>query len=762
MIKINNLTKVYRRDQKDTLALNNLTYTFEKKGMTFIIGKSGSGKSTLLHLLGNLLKPTSGSIEYDFESKDIIHNVGFIFQDYNLINDLTVKENLKIAYELKNIQYYEDEIIRILKKFDMLDLIDKNTGLLSGGEAQRVSIIRAILTKPKIILADEPTGNLDTINSKLVNDLLQEISKDTLVAYVTHDLEVANIYANTIIELKDGNIQSIKHPNKLQNIDGESEAHIIRKNASLFPRLFKLSNRFTFKKPVRFGLSIMSFVLSSLLLLLTISLNDYHENSVISNYFSQYNINEYVLYEVNSYQDLFNQKNERKAYKGSYLKSYLEDKFEDDLLNGIKFNQLNSTILTTFNTTFVESRYFELVNLTIEGEVISLPNEVLVSDYLALSNNLSIGDTLMIAGINYLISGIYKTDFVENDYIIKKTTGNLNPIDRYSETYRYLNVFVLQDNLTEIKNNDQFRVDHFQLMREPTLNQSLNSNITFSANIVEEDLIFGRLPETNNEIVLDLQYAQFLNMFDGVTISNQNLYLYDYHKTSFNHTYADILDLNGYFESGLTVVGIRDNPGQSVYLNQEMYQTIKSVYYDHYYFDQIMLIKDNYLYESSLNDLRTTIKIEEPVVQTIYMFKEMLKTIELLLISVVVVLMIISVSLLVSTLLTIFYEAKNDLAILKSLGLTNAGVKTIFSIQSITFWIIKLFLLIVVYYISIYLINIYYNSLFVLKYFEIYLFDLKSLSITSLIVFAVILLSNQYLIHKITKFEVLDILKSDY
>ena len=81
MIKVKNLTKIYRRNQKDTLALNNFTHTFEKNGMTFIIGKSGSGKSTLLHLLGNLLKPTSGLIEYDFLSKDIIQNVGFIFKD---------------------------------------------------------------------------------------------------------------------------------------------------------------------------------------------------------------------------------------------------------------------------------------------------------------------------------------------------------------------------------------------------------------------------------------------------------------------------------------------------------------------------------------------------------------------------------------------------------------------------------------------------------------------------------------------------------
>ncbi len=762
MIKVKNLTKIYRRNQKDTLALNNFTHTFEKNGMTFIIGKSGSGKSTLLHLLGNLLKPTSGLIEYDFLSKDIIQNVGFIFQDYNLIYDLSVKENLKIAYELKKIPYKEDEIVRVLKKFDMYHLIDKNTGLLSGGEIQRVSILRAILTKPKIILADEPTGNLDTVNSKLVNDLLLEVSKTTLVVYVTHDLEAALTYANTIIELKDGNIKSISYPNKLSNINDKNDIEIIDKKKCILLRLFKLSNRFTFKKLIRFTLSIMSFVLSSLLLLLIISLNNYQENRVISNYFSQYNINEYILYEENSYQDLFNQKVERKSYKGSYLKTYLEDKFEPNLLNGIKLNQLSSLIPETFNITFVDFKYFELVDLTIEGEVISMPNEILVSDYLAIANNLFISDSLNIGNANYIISGIYQTDFVESDYIIKKTIGNLNPIDIYLETYRYLNVFMLKPSLIEIKNNPQFRVDNFQLMQEPSLNQSLNSNVIFSNEITEGDLIFGRLPETNNEIVLDLEYSQFLNVFDGTTISEQKLYFYDYHKPSFNYAYSDIINLNGYFKSGLTVVGIKNNPDQLIYLNEEIYQTIKSDFYEYYYFDQILLNKDPYLDELSLNDLRTTIKIKEPVVETIYMFKEMLKSIELLLISIVVVLMIISIFLLISTLLTIFYEAKNDLAILKSLGLTNSGIKVIFSIQSLIFWAIKLILLIIIYYISIQLINIYYNSLFVLRYFEIYLFDLESLSITSFIVLTVILLSNQYFIRKITKFEVVDILKSDY
>ena len=207
MIKVTNLTHYYNKD----LALENINLEIKSGEFIAIIGESGSGKSTLLSVLSTLLKPTSGDIIYEnINYKDIKNiddfrrkSIGFIFQFHYLINYLSVKENINLANEKAS----KDEIFDLLKLLGIENLIDKYPNEISGGRRQRVAIARALINNPKIIFADEPTGNLDSKNSLNVFELFKTFAnKGTTIIVATHDKSLAAL-ANKIYEVKDGKIE---------------------------------------------------------------------------------------------------------------------------------------------------------------------------------------------------------------------------------------------------------------------------------------------------------------------------------------------------------------------------------------------------------------------------------------------------------------------------------------------------------------------------------------------------------------------------
>lgn len=217
ILKVENLTKVYGKDNNKVVALDNVSFTVEKGEFIAIVGASGSGKSTLLHLIGGIDTPTSGKVFID--GQDIYklnsdklaifrrREVGLIYQFYNLIPILTVEENITLPLELDNRKVDKFELNEIIKLLGLERRRNHLPNELSGGQQQRTSIGRAIITKPAIILADEPTGNLDSKASEEVVTLLQKMNKDykQTIIMITHNLEIAS-YADRIITIEDGKI----------------------------------------------------------------------------------------------------------------------------------------------------------------------------------------------------------------------------------------------------------------------------------------------------------------------------------------------------------------------------------------------------------------------------------------------------------------------------------------------------------------------------------------------------------------------------
>ena len=216
MLKLKNIKKDYKTGDFIQHALKNISVSFRKNEFVAILGPSGSGKTTLLNIIGGLDRYDSGDLIIDgkstksFKDKDWDayrnHAVGFIFQSYNLISHISVLENVEMGMTLSGVSSAERrrKALELLEKVGLKDHAHKRPNQLSGGQMQRVAIARALANDPKIILADEPTGALDSKTSTQIMELIKEIAKDKLVIMVTHNAELAKDYASRIVSMKDG------------------------------------------------------------------------------------------------------------------------------------------------------------------------------------------------------------------------------------------------------------------------------------------------------------------------------------------------------------------------------------------------------------------------------------------------------------------------------------------------------------------------------------------------------------------------------
>ena len=275
-LSVENLTKIYSTKKGvPTKALDNVSLDFGDKGLVFLLGKSGSGKSTLLNLLGGIDSATDGEIivkgrssatfsASDFDSYRNTY-VGFVFQEYNLIPDYTVGANVGLALELQGKTADKKQVDTILRRVGLVDDNDvtfyyRMTNELSGGQKQRVAIARALIKDPQIILADEPTGGLDSKTGTQLYEILKDLAKDKLVIVVTHDRESAEKYGGRIIELADGEI--INDTASIPKKESAAENCAFIRSRLPLKRSFVMGSSGLKHKPFRLTVSILLSVVA--------------------------------------------------------------------------------------------------------------------------------------------------------------------------------------------------------------------------------------------------------------------------------------------------------------------------------------------------------------------------------------------------------------------------------------------------------------------------------------------------------------------
>lgn len=315
MIEFRKVVKIYKPKKGVPVeALKEVSFSLPDTGLFFILGRSGSGKSTALHLLGGLDAATDGDIlvngksTKDFTQKDwdAYRNAraGFVFQDYNLFDDFTVRKNIALALELEGQKKFDEKIASVLSEVGLSGYEKRSPKELSGGQKQRVAIARALVKDPTIILADEPTGALDSETGAEIFELLRSLSKDKLVVVVSHDREFAAEYADGVIEFADGRVKSDTASAKAecvaaaQDVAAETKEKTKKRGMNIGARA-RLSGMGLKKHPVRMAFTIFLSMICFALVGFTDAFGCYNTKEVIYNSIQDAGFN-YVGYMIDT------------------------------------------------------------------------------------------------------------------------------------------------------------------------------------------------------------------------------------------------------------------------------------------------------------------------------------------------------------------------------------------------------------------------------------------------------------------------------
>ena len=468
MLELKNVCKKYDRE-----VLKKINLKFGNKGFICLVGESGSGKTTLLNIIGGLEQPDSGKVIFNGNNIKNIDSsfysnqlVSFINQNYNLIDKYTVLENILLPIELRRIRS-PCNVDNILKMLGIYSLKNKKVISLSGGEKQRVAIARCIVQNTRVILADEPTGALDSENACCVMRILKNLSKQKLVIVVTHNIELANSFADDIIKINDGKICS-----KLKVINKYSKIKCNRKIKLSFIKLVKYAIKNLNNKLLRNILTILAFTIGLLSLGIVLSIKtgfnkelDYLNKSSFFNY--------PLVISKNNYVDDFSNKVENKngvnVKKGSFVTNEIDDKLislvnniDKKYVNGITYYRDIDYEFKSISYVNPSNNYFYLVS----GRMPENKNEVMIlydeedsiSDklynYLDVSNNGLINNIFKVNDKELIITGIVKSN---NDYF-KSLSGILYSNDLFDN--EITDIYIYANNLNSKNKIKDFLKDY--------------------------------------------------------------------------------------------------------------------------------------------------------------------------------------------------------------------------------------------------------------------------------------------------------------
>ena len=552
LYRLINVSKSYANKlNKDAFSLTNINLSIPNKGMVFIKGKSGSGKSTLLNIISLLEKVDKGKIIFNGEDitklknkekeKYLKEDISIIFQHYNLFLNLTSYQNVKLSYSLSS-NKEKDIIDKLFKRFDIEYLKNKKVNQLSGGEKQRVAIIRALTKSPKAILCDEPTGALDTFNSKITMDILKDISKDILVIVVSHNEEIIKEYADEIISIKDGKVVDINIINKVDNFYSPIKKTKNKKAKSNYVNLF-VRNHLK-ENVLKNFLMIISSVIGFSFLLLSVGFDNgakvstkKYQNQNLSAFTSIVQNKEYetsddsllslVKLSRPSEEDLFYIDNYIKDYSIDYNYSFLFPNYislykDNELVDLVEFVPINDESILSLDKEMVKigvpSFNDNLSNVIVNYEFYKKYN----IDNFNIKYEIDIDYPVIDLERSY-VKDSFKLDLEINIQAVVKEFSFMNHPKiyySYSKSKEYLSNYYL-NNISDFL-NEAFYADRLVIESSPYSMFSSYSYLLFiNNNEIENTFNLIKKLSNNKEEGLDITNSAYdlINAYDSLTQS---------------------------------------------------------------------------------------------------------------------------------------------------------------------------------------------------------------------------------------------------
>lgn len=539
MLQIKKVNKYYNRHRKNQIhVINNTTLTMDKTGLVALLGPSGCGKTTILNTIGGLDKINKGQIYINGQkiSSRCPHkvdkirnlNIGYIFQDYKLIDNMSVYDNIKLVLKLiglKDKNEIDKRITYVLDKVGMLRYKNRPASMLSGGERQRVGIARAIAKDPDIILADEPTGNLDSKNSLEIMKIIRAISKEKLVILVTHEQNLAKFYASRIIKLEDGKVIE-DYPNDNDDIlDYEIEntfylKDMYKETPTDEVTIYKKSDEATQKINIDIvvrgaNIYIRSNTPQKPVIVdqdSTIELIDDHYKAQSKKDIDKYNFD---------FSNIVNN-NYKKKYSSILNPITL---IIEGFKKVINYSFLKKILLAGF---FLSGIFIMYASSSI-AKVLTINDE----DFITINKN-------------YLIVESKKNDL--NTYLENEQTPEVN--------------YIIPSNSIV-----KFTVDYKEYYQTSTTKDTLSASISDISMITKDNLIYGRLPENNNEVVVDIMSIN--KMF------KEQSYAKMAGITTVQSMIGREIKLQGLLT--YTIVGLTDLKSPSIYMSKDNFTNVLSL-----------------------------------------------------------------------------------------------------------------------------------------------------------------------------------------
>lgn len=734
MLELKHISKEYNDGtDKKVKALNDINISFPETGLVVITGNSGCGKTTLLNIISGLDRPTDGEVLLEnnrIDDKDEVFwdrircsKIGFVYQEFNLLENMTVEQNLMLPLILKKNDESRTEIIKeISERLGIKDLLNKYAGKLSGGQKQRVAVARALVSNPKIILADEPTGNLDRENSEIVFNMLKKVAENCLVIVVTHDMDSAQKYSDYLVKISYGKIEETEDIKPLQ-IDEKEDNNTSKRNLSAlvnkalekddsvarlpFAECFRFAKEAMRGRTLRCSISVLVFGITMLLTLLLCESIMRNDAVPISKYIKKYN--KRVLPVVKEIPDDYEGLSEGSIINTGRLfcDSICEKVDKSRIIARTNITEMaigedeTDYSVNMFFVPLESKKYFDIT-----GDFPKKDNEVAISREFAdrIAKSELIGTQVKINDVNFKISGII-------NQLSGVDIGKVKVKNDYNE--------IITENFVIASNNAKNRYYEFDGLYMSGFGVINNISLTYQTTVFNNiapatdniHLSEGRMPQNDNEILIDS--AMFDTMFNlkKDEVLDHSFRLYDLYDNKYLCAYWNNINLYDFIGDSFSVVGIVKGTGERAdfYVKKSLYERLineKNNYFEQSYY----IIADD---ENMKNDIRNLLadgnRIELKEFDNVYSIIQNIEGIKIILLVGIILIALLTIFQMISLYSYSINDSKKTIGILRTLGVNRKDTQKIFTVECACITIIAFLLALLLCFFATYAINNFIN-----------------------------------------------------